>query len=172
MAALRDRLQWSAATGTVADGPRRYLLMRPDVLMGAAARLDDAGRTGLFDAWAEATAQHGGDSLRAYAAAAPGDSSALLAATAAAAADLGWGHWTWQHTADGLALQVTESPFVYGWRAVADGSSSQPVCAPVRGLFSALLALVQPGSQAREWHCAAQHAAGEPACRFSSRRRT
>jgi uncharacterized protein len=171
MAGLRERLQWTASHGSVTDGPRRYLLMRPDVLMGAAARLDADARRALFDAWAESTAQHGGDSLRAYAAMAPGDADALLSATAAAAADLGWGRWTWQRDADGLALQVDGSPFVQGWRAAAGGPSSEPVCAPVRGMFSALLAQVQPGSRAVESHCAARHAAGEPICRFSSRQR-
>ena len=35
MASLRDRLQWGPQAGQLHDGPRRYLMMRPDVLMGA-----------------------------------------------------------------------------------------------------------------------------------------
>ena len=44
--ALRDRLRWDAARGAIADGPRRYLMVRPDVLMGArSAPISTSGRT-------------------------------------------------------------------------------------------------------------------------------
>jgi hypothetical protein len=41
---LRARLRWTGAEGAIHDGPRRYLLMRADVLMGMLRRLPDAAR--------------------------------------------------------------------------------------------------------------------------------
>ncbi len=170
MGSLRARLQWLDGPGAVADGPRRYLLMRPDVLMGALATLDDGARASFLQAWATSTCEHGGASLRAYADAVGGDADALLAATAEAAADLGWGRWTWQRSSAGLALEVANSPFVDGWNAAARRPATLPVCAPVRGMFSALLALVQPGSSdVDEVHCAAMHDRSDRPCRFEAR---
>lgn len=164
---LRQRLHWDGAA--VHDGPRRYLVMRPDVLMGAALRLDGAARAALFDALAASTAQHGGDSLRAYAVQVGGDPAALLEATAAAASDLGWGRWTWQRGAAGLQLDVHNSPFAAGWRAAAgeDGPDAAcAVCAPIRGMFAALAEQVRGVSvQIDETACAAQTDTGGT-CRF------
>lgn len=167
---LRQRLQWDGAA--VHDGPRRYLLMRPDVLMGAALRLDGSARAALFDALAASTAQHGSDSLRAYAAQVGGDAEALLTATAAAAADLGWGRWTFQQGMDGLQLQVQDSPFAAGWRAAAGAAADHTVCAPICGMFTALAAQLQGAPvQVDETACAAQTAKTAPggSCRFIAR---
>ena len=170
MGSLRDRLQWLDGQGAVADGPRRYLMMRPDVLMGAVALLDDGARAALLKAWAASTREHGGASLRAYADQVGGDADALMAATAEAAADLGWGRWTWQRSSDGLALEVANSPFVEGWRAAAPHASLQPVCAPVRGMFSALLDVLQPdATRVDEVWCAAMHDRSDRPCRFEAK---
>ena len=164
---LRQRLQWDGAA--VHDGPRRYLLMRPDVLMGAALRLDGAARAALFDALAASTAQHGSDSLRAYAAQVGGDAAALLEATASAAADLGWGRWTLQRLDDALQLDVHDSPFAAGWRAAAGTDAPHSVCAPIRGMFTALAAQVQDAPvQVEETACAAQTDTGG-ICHFIAR---
>jgi hypothetical protein len=170
MGSLRDRLQWMEGQGAVADGPRRYLMMRPDVLMGAVALLDDGARDALLQAWAASTREHGGASLRAYADPVGGDADALMATTAAAAADLGWGRWTWQRSSAGLALEVANSPFVDGWRAAAAHASLQPVCAPLRGMFSALLDVLQPdATPVNEVWCAAMHDHPDRPCRFEAK---
>lgn len=168
-APLRDRLSWH--DGAVHDGPRRYLMMRPDVLMGALAALDDDdARAAWLSAWAESTRRHGGASLQAYAQQVRGDGDALIAATTAAAADLGWGAWTLRRERWGLALDVVNSPFVDGWRTAAASAAPQPVCAPLRGMLTALAGLLSPGGlQVEETHCAAMQAGPACTCRFEAR---
>lgn len=186
MSGLRERLHWSAEAGAVADGTRRYLLMRPDVLMGALARLDEPVQRAWLDAVAESAREHGGDSLRAYATTVGHDADALIAATAAAAADLGWGRWTLRREGEGaLHLEVTASPFAAGWLAAGGGTAPVPVCSPVRGIFGALAALCFPGRQVDvgECECAAMRCEGATAapagpaeaalasCRFQAKAR-
>jgi hypothetical protein len=171
---LRERLSW--IDGAVFDGPRRYLLMRDDALMGALVRLpDDAARKQWLEAVADSVREHGGQSLRAYAAA-PGNSpQALAERTAAAAADLGWGQWELE-TIPGrggeplLVLTVHSSPFAAGWLTAAAGAAAgQPVCAPLVGIFGALAEQVLGGPvEVRECRCAAQGDA--EACRFEALR--
>lgn len=161
---LRARLRWDSAQGSLHDGPRRYLMMRPDVLMGALHAVDTPVRHAMLDALAASTRAHGADSLRAYAAQVGGNTDALMAATQAAAADLGWGRWTLRRDGPRLHLEVADSPFAAGWRAVDGRPALQPVCAPVRGMFGALASLVLGTAvQAEECDCAAMHA---PCCRF------
>lgn len=172
MGGLRDRLAWHDAQGAIADGPRRYLMMRPDVLMGAVAALEPAARQAWLDAWAASTTRHGGASLQAYAQAVAFDGDALAAATVQAAADLGWGAWQLQRGPDLLQLQVTGSPFVDGWHAAAGTPAAQPVCAPVRGMLAALAQLLLPPGplQVEETDCAALHAPDAPCrCHFHAR---
>jgi uncharacterized protein len=165
---LRERLTWDGASGAVHDGPRRYLMMRPDVLMGALHGVDAATRGTMLDALAASTQLHGSQSLRAYAEQVGGDAEALMAATTAAAADLGWGRWTLRHEGLGLQLEVDHSPFVAGWCAVSSAAAPQPVCAPIRGMFGGLASIVLGAAvQAEECACAAQ---GAPRCRFTARR--
>lgn len=160
---LRERLTWEPARGEVRDGPRRYFLMRPDVMMGAVAAMGPSAREGFLDGWAASTFVHGADSLRAYAAATGGDRQALIDATTAAAADLGWGRWHLSFDLPGgdvLRLEVIDSPFVAGWRKAAP-QDSQPesptsVCAPIRGMLQALAqAVFEAPAQAFETACAA-----------------
>lgn len=173
MGALRDRLVW--LDGALADGPRRYLLMRPDVLMGALVRLSPSAQQEWLAAAAQATSVHGGESLRAYAQSAPGDAQALVRAVQAAAPDLGWGRWQLACGEGVLQLQVHASPFVAGWRQASGGAAAAwPLCAPVRGMLAALGSLVLQGEvHARELHCQAcaqpQAPGGDAACHFEAR---
>ena len=114
---LRERLRHDATEGAWHDGPRRYLMLRPDSLMGALRHLDATIRDAVFDALAQSLQRHGGDSLRAYAAQVPGDAQALIAATVDAAADLGWGRWEIVQHGAVLELTVHASPFAAGWLA-------------------------------------------------------
>ena len=156
---LAARLHFDPAAGRIADGPRRYLLMRPDVLMGMFVRLEPAERARALEAIAASIAEHGVDSLRAYAARLGAPDDRLLQATAEAAADLGWGRWRLELDDRGLALEVSGSPFAEG-----AGGSDVPVCAPVRGMLGALatLRLGRP-MRAREIAC---RACGAERCRF------
>ena len=182
LAALRERLRRDADLGALHDGPRRYLMMRPDVLMGAVARLPAMAQREMFEALAASTREHGADSLRAYAASVGGDAGALMAATAQAAADLGWGVWSLQHEEEVLHLTVSSSPFAAGWpcgepalqRALTTSQpeqplrAGQPVCAPIRGMLEALAGIVL-GTRATavESECVA---CGAASCRFTALR--
>jgi hypothetical protein len=154
---LRERLAWDPAQGRVCDGPRRYLLMRPDVLMGAVVGMVPAYRQSFLVGWAQSTRDHGADSLRAYAQMVQGDRDALMQATVEAAADLGWGRWSLTLEDGALHLQVQDSPFVAGWAAASPGQSSdEPVCAPIRGMLQALAEVVLQGPvDVEETHCRA-----------------
>jgi hypothetical protein len=171
---LRERLQFDAARGALSDGPRRYMLMRTDSLMGTLRLLDSATRDLVLEALAQSTLRFGGDSLRAYAANAPGDPQALIAATVDAASDLGWGQWTVRQRGETLQVLVLHSPFAAGW--LASDTRKEPrtdplrdpsapaVCAPIRGMIAALAGtLGWAGVQVQELSCAAQ---GHTDCRF------
>ena len=158
---LRGRLAW-VPDGTIHDGPRRYLMMRPDVLMGALRRLPGAVRAQAAEAFADSVAEHGTDSIRAYFRLVGEDPSALLAATVRAAADLGWGTWRFEPGRDRLALRVERSPFAEGF-----GASEVPVCSPIAGMLRAVAA-VSTGidGEVRELRCVA---CGAPHCAFEAR---
>jgi hypothetical protein len=166
MTRLSERLRFDPRAGDVHDGPRRYLMMRPDVLMGMLAPLPADLHDRVLDALADSVTRHGADSLRAYAAQLGGDTQALLAATAEAAADLGWGRWHLTRDGDRLDLRVDNSPFASGARLAAIARC--PVCAPIRGMLAALAGQVLAGPvRAREHACAA---GGHAACQFSATR--
>jgi predicted hydrocarbon binding protein len=160
--ALRARLQWNADDGAIRDGLRRYLMMRPDVLMGMLRRLPPQARAQAMAAFADAVADHGADSIRAYFRQVGEDPSALLAATVGAAADLGWGAWRFEPGRDRLGLAVAASPFAEGF-----GAADAPACAPIAGLLRAV-ATVSTGidCEVRELRCAA---CGAPRCEFEAR---
>lgn len=185
---LRERLAWDPARGRVCDGPRRYLIMRPDVLMGAVVGMVPAYRQSFLAGWVTSTRDHGADSLRAYAQMVQGDRQALIDATMAAAADLGWGRWAITLEHGSLQLEVLDSPFVAGWQAASDGrAADEPVCAPIRGMLQALAEVVLEGPvEVQETDCAAVQAGGPVnaqaapvpahgavcACRFTARPRS
>ena len=180
MGALRQRLSWSE-DGALHDGPRRYLMMRTDVLMGTLLRLTPEAQADWLRAWAASTREHGAASLQAYAAMSGADAAALADSTLQAAADLGWGRWTIEPLDEGLQLQVHGSPFVQGWRAAQPVSASvstpvsahgcAPVCAPISGLFTALAAmLLHSPVQVTESACAAAQGAPHDRCTFAARR--
>ncbi len=155
------------AQGAWYDGARRYMMLRPDSLMGALHGLDPPTRELVFDALASSLRRHGGDSLRAYAANVNGDAQALIDATIAAAGDLGWGQWTVRQTGAHLDVQVRHSPFAEGWLAAQAGAREQAtpaVCAPIRGMLAALAQTLGDASpHVQELSCAAQ---GHDECRF------
>jgi hypothetical protein len=159
---LRERLHWSADDGAVRDGPRRYLMMRPDVLMGMLRRLPPEARSQAMSAFADSVAEHGTDSIRAYFRQVGEDPSALLAATVGAAADLGWGRWRFEPGRDRLGLAVDASPFAEGF-----GAADVPACAPIAGMLRAV-ATVSTGieCEVRELRCVA---CGAPRCEFEAR---
>jgi hypothetical protein len=162
MTSPAQRLTFDTARGEIRDQARRYLMMRPDVLMGMLHRLDPPARQPVLDAFAASVAAHGRDSVLAYLAHAGGEG--LLQAMAVAAADLGWGRWRFVQGPDRLELTVENSPFADGF-----GHAAHPVCAPIAGMLQAV-AEVLFGCPAisSERTCAA---AGASFCTFHALRR-
>jgi uncharacterized protein len=167
--ALRQRLSWTDE-GALHDGPRRYLMMRTDVLMGTLQRLPAPAQAAWLQAWAASTRHHGAASLEAYAAdlttgGGGADNAALIDSTVQAAADLGWGRWA--IVADATAETTARTAAV----TTPAATSTAPLCAPIAGIFSALASrLLQSPAEVLESCCAAmQHEAGGH-CSFVARR--
>lgn len=161
MSDIRERLRWDSGAGEIRDGEVRYLLIRPDTLMGMFASLAPAAQAEALAALAQSTATHGAKSARRYQALGAADTAALLATIERTAPLLGWGIWRLGRAADGsLDLEVRNSPFAAGFGPGA----TAPVCAPISGMLRAVAELVggRP-TRVEETACAAS---GAPACRF------
>lgn len=154
------RLRHDPATGAHYDETRRYMMIRPEALMGAFRRLPPDTRAAALEALGASILEMGSDSARAYAAMG-GGGLALAETVARTAPELGWGVWAMQATPDRLDLTVTNSPFAAGF-----GPSDSPVCHAIAGMMQAVggLVLGRPAA-ARETACAA---CGAPACRFEA----
>lgn len=158
-APFRERLIFDERRGEWRDGDARYLMIRHDSLMGMFNLLPAAARQAALAAFAESVATYGRRSAETYRmhAAAP---DLLLRVTADTAAQLGWGRWRFERTADNeLRLDVLNSPFAAG-----HGPAQEVVCAAITGMLRALSALVfGQSADAEEISCAA---AGGDLCRF------
>ena len=161
MTPLLERLVFDLEAGEVRDADRRYLLIRPDVLMGALARLDVTERSRVLQAFADAATEHGGKSVRDYLG--EGESIKLPEMIQGTAAALGWGSWTFEPAPSSLSLVVRNSPFAAGF-----GPSDHPVCAPISGLLRSVAEHELGGPVVvSETHCAAQ---GGRECCFTAMR--
>jgi predicted hydrocarbon binding protein len=160
--AFKDRLVFDEAAGELRDGPRRYLLLRPEALMTMFRLLPPDTRALALGALEQAVHQQGSDSARAYLAHGGGDVDMLLAIIERTAPQLGWGSWRFEADGDTLRLEVHNSPFAHAF-----GPSEQPVCHAVKGMLRGLADLWLGGpAQSVELQCAAQHHA---ACTFEAR---
>lgn len=158
-ASFRERLTFDERHGEWRDGDARYLMIRHDSLMGMFNLLPASARQAALAAFTESVATYGHRSAEKYRAhaAAP---DLLLQMTADTAAQLGWGRWHFERTADDeIRLEVLNSPFAAG-----HGPTQEMVCAAITGMLRALSGLVfgKPAA-AEEFSCAA---AGSDLCRF------
>lgn len=161
---LPRRLVFDLVRGEVRDQDRRYLMMRPDVLMGTLRLLDAEARCAVLAAFADSIATHGKRSILAYLAGLDiGDKDALLDLVCQTSPALGWGRWDFARLADGLALHVFNSPFAAGY-----GAATHPVCAPIAGMFRTIAEIVlECPVEVEEAACAAMHE--HAVCRFVAR---
>lgn len=161
--AFRDRLSFDGAQGALMDQTRRYMLIRPEALMGLFRRLPEPARRQALEALAESIVEQGSDSARAYAAM-EGGGEALARTVAATAPQLGWGVWDLQVEPGLIRLEVRNSPFAAGF-----GPSESPVCYPILGMMRAVSTMIF-GAEAvvEETQCAA---CGADRCRFEARPR-
>lgn len=152
---LRDRLTRNGSA--IHDGAIRYMMLRPDVLMGMFDRLPADLRITALDALCQSVAENGGKSVRAYLAATPDDLDQLLQVMVETAADLGWGEWVLTGNAEtGFDVSVYDSPF-----AAADHPQPAPQCAAISGILTATARAIWPaGAFVEETRCAAQDRAG------------
>ncbi|MBM3393764.1 MAG: hypothetical protein FJY37_03820 [Betaproteobacteria bacterium] len=156
---LKSRLRFDVDQGALYDTDRRYLLMRPDVLMGAVRALPPSAREQFLGALSESARTYVASSLAAYAAQAQGDAGALVQFTVDAARDLGWGLWQVHGSPPHQWLRVRHSPFAQGY-----GTSDIEVCAPIAGVFLALMSQVLGATvRVREVGCVAT---GHEFCEF------
>lgn len=152
---FRDRLRYEAAEGAIYDGAIRYMMIRPDALMGIFSHLPPAERGAALEALGASVRERGKHSARTY-----GDPAALLATIEATAPDLGWGLWHFAREGERLTLEVKHSPFVHGAGEAMEG----PVCHAIAGKAASVGELVagRPAT-AHEVRCAAS---GGDTCTF------
>jgi len=160
---FRERLDWRAEAGEIVDGEVRYILIRPDTLMGLFANLAQGPRADALAAFSRSTTEHGRKSAERYRALGAAAADQLIATIEATAPQLGWGLWRISREAYGnLALTVENSPFAAGY-----GRSQDPVCAPIAGMFAAVAVLVEGTPMTAAEHACA--AAGAARCAFRTR---
>ena len=160
---LHERLKFDLAAGQVLDGPRRYLIMRPDVLMGTFDALQEPARSQALQALGHSVTRFGSDSVRAYFREV--GPQALLQAMVEGSASLGWGRWTFGEDEAGRWLEVRNSPFAAGTRH-HEGRS----CHAIAGMFQAVVeALLDAPAEVKEVRCACtQHEPGS-SCLFRAK---
>lgn len=162
---LHHRLKFDLENGQVLDGPRRYLVMRPDVLMGAFDHLASEERQKALEALGYAVTRFGGQSVQAYLQEVGVD--ALLKTMVNNSASLGWGCWTFETINDQLALKVRNSPF-----AKSTQLKEMPVCYAIAGMFRAVVEAIEGQAyKVREIRCACQHAEPNAWCHFVAEKR-
>lgn len=157
---LHQRLDFDLENGQVFDGPRRYLIMRPDVLMGAFDQLEPDIRLKALEALGYSVTRHGGQSVQSYLEEVGVDS--LLATMVENSASLGWGRWSFVQHDDQLSLEVRNSPFAYGSQ-----QSEKPVCHAISGMLRAVAeAIYSRPCKATEIRCACQEKTSDLMCFF------
>jgi uncharacterized protein len=147
--------------GVIADDAIRYVLIRPDVLMGVAHQLPVDQASIFLDALEKSAFENSRDSFAHYRRSGRFGYADFLLRTAEVAATLGWGAWTIHKISPSASrVEVRNSPFAAGF-----GRSEAPVCAPIRGVLRAI-ALIGYGDSAavRETCCASQE--GVNVCHF------
>ncbi|HUN74905.1 MAG TPA: V4R domain-containing protein [Steroidobacteraceae bacterium] len=150
----------SQSAGEITEDGIRYVLMRPDVLMGVAHELEHVSTQRFLEALERSAFRHVQSSFSRYQAKQPLSGTDFVASTCQAAERLGWGVWsTGRELSKSLIVEVRNSPFAAGF-----GVSQIPVCAAIAGILRAV-ALTAYGVDGPviELACASQ---GAPTCRF------
>jgi hypothetical protein len=146
--------------GRITEEGIRYVMMRPDVLMGVAHDLSAENAALFFRALENSAFRHAQASFSQYQLRRPDLPGDDLAGWFAIAARLGWGRWSSaQGNGHCREIVVHDSPFAAG-----HGPSPVPVCGAIAGVLKAMMVVAGGGVvDVREVACAAQ---GAPACQF------
>ena len=160
MISFRERLVFDSARGEYRDGAIRYMMIRPDALMGLFAELPPEQRLGALAALGRSVCKHGGQSAASYQAMGATDAARMMQTIAQTAPQLGWGVWRFHPQPEVVMLEVENSPF-----AAAAPNSRHPVCHAITGMLTAIGPMVLGGAtNATEQRCAAQD--GGTLCQF------
>ncbi len=164
---FHDRLRIDEGRGEMRDGAIRYLMMRPDALMGMFPRLLPDTRAAAMEALAASVAEHGGRSVQAYRDSGAADPEAMMRTIAETSAALGWGLWSFgRHGPDRIDVTVAGSPFAEGI-----GEADIPACAPIRGMLAAIGPLLLGCEAVKVQETSCHAVAGMDPCRFRIERR-
>jgi len=146
--------------GEIVDIGVRYLMLRPDVLMGVAHELPLREAALFLQALENSAFRKAQASFRQYRARGSSTPEQLLAKSFDVAAHLGWGVWALGVFKDAsTGVEVRNSPFAAGF-----GASTTPVCSAITGVLRAMLMVAHGVAiDVREVACAAQ---GAPVCQF------
>jgi predicted hydrocarbon binding protein len=147
--------------GAISDGAIRYLMIRPDVLMGVAHELPQEQAREFFRALESSAFRHSRHSFERYRSSGRFAVDDFLRGVAGVAANLGWGAWRLEDLENGAReVQVRNSPFAAGY-----GGSVHPVCAAITGVLKAIVLVgYEQDADVKEVECASR--SGGPACRF------
>ncbi|MBT9383566.1 hypothetical protein KM176_06835 [Pseudooceanicola sp. CBS1P-1] len=160
---FHQRLAITPDAGEMRDGAIRYLMMRPDALMGMFARLSPAARQEAVEALCASVAEFGGKSVKAYRDSGAVDPDAMMKTIADTSGELGWGIWTFGAvSADRIDVQVRNSPFAMGI-----GRSDQPVCGAIRGILTAIGPLLLNAEAVRVEETSCHAMTGTGICHFT-----
>src|ERR1700730_14946887 len=92
------------AEGAIFDGTIRYVLIRPDVLMGAARQLGNTGEGVFLAVLAESAFENAQASFAAYLDGDRFGNEDFLASACGVANKLGWGLWSQSEERDGTRI--------------------------------------------------------------------
>jgi uncharacterized protein len=153
-------ISYRPENGEIADEGIRYMLLRPDVLMGLAKELPGITAGQFLGALRKVACRNVQSSFAQYRRDGRFSGSDVLDSTCRIAASLGWGSWLVTSEQDGTVIvRVRNSPFAAGF-----GPSQGPVCAPIAGVLQAVAQVSQvAAAEIEEISCAAQ---GASECRF------
>lgn len=148
--------------GQICEDGIRYVLMRPDVLMGIAHELGAQSLQAFLNALERSAFRHVKASFSHYQTSNPLTGHDFITSVSQIAGRLGWGSWSSsQPREDMMVIEVRNSPFAFGF-----GKSDRPVCAPIVGILAAAVVTAGRTAEVSEEACEAQ---GASCCRFEVR---
>lgn len=152
-----EGFDWDASCGAITQGGVRYVLMRPDVIMGIAA---GANPRAIIDSMSASAFRNAQDSFERYRAAGLFEDQDPILQTCEMASKLGWGRWRIAtDDADHSIVEVVNSPFTVGLRG-----SAIPVCGWICGILQAAAKIAGAvTAHVTEVQCVAQ---GHQHCKF------
>ena len=149
MSEFWERANRDTARGEITDGDTRYVMFRTDVVAATVNQLSEEARVEVLKSFAKAVETHGGKSLARYFDMVGRNEQALLDTVTVTAPQLGWGVWKFTRDERKLRLEVSNSPYV-----AFEPSASNPCCAPILGMFTALAKMLFERVTVEEVSCA------------------